>query len=144
MWPDRLNPYFVLFFRPRQRRFLLRHTSRSLVCCWAFYLPFHRLRSAAFILSFMADAPSGWFPALTLLVGFGVKSVSDWFQDRRALRREREARTEARRDQLRERRSDFQRQTLLDLQEAASDLIRACGAIYVQNVAAFRQTGLWR
>src|SRR5687768_4612193 len=69
-------------------------------------------------------SPNEWFPVFTLLLGYGTKAFSDWFQHRRAREREREARDAARRDQLFERRTSFQRQTLLDLQEAIMRLTR--------------------
>ena len=48
--------------------------------------------------------------------------------------------TQLRRDQLAERRANFQRQTLLELQEAVQDLFRATGAAHVQDERAFRET----
>lgn len=44
----------------------------------------------------MPDAiAAGRFPVLTLLTGYGTKSLSDWIQDRRTREREREARDAA-------------------------------------------------
>jgi hypothetical protein len=69
----------------------------------------------------MMDAPTtsgvssvsaGWFPVVTLLLGFAVSSVSDWFRRWHELKRDREARQEARHDQLSEQRRNFQRETL--------------------------------
>lgn len=79
-----------------------------------------------------------------MLLGFGTKFVSDWFQDKRTLQRERETRDALRRDQLAERRANFQRQTLLELQEAVQDLVRATGAAHVQDERMFRETGRWQ
>jgi hypothetical protein len=81
---------------------------------------------------------------LTLLLGFVTKSATDWLQDRRNTRREREAREAARRDQLFERRTTFQRETLLDLQEAAAQLARSTGAIHHVDNTAYRSIGKWR
>jgi len=89
-------------------------------------------------------ANSGWFPVLTLLLGYLIKSVSDWVQDRRSLRREREARQSTRRDQLLERRATFQRETLLGLQEALMSLGRATGAMHVYDRVGYDKTGVWR
>ena len=47
------------------------------------------------------------------------------------------------RTQLAERRASFQRQTLLDLQEAVFDLMRATGAMHHQDEMAYRKTGQW-
>jgi len=92
----------------------------------------------------MAEATVGWFPVLTLLLGYAVKAASDWLQHRRTSERERQAREAARQDQLFERRTTFQRQTLLDLQEAVMRLARSSGAMHHQDVMAFRKTGKWQ
>jgi hypothetical protein len=75
---------------------------------------------------------SSWFPVLTLLLGYATKSLTDWLEHRRNTRREREAREAVRRDQRFERRTSFQRQTLLDLQEASMQLARSVGAIHIK------------
>lgn len=87
--------------------------------------------------------PAGWFPVLTLIVGYAMKALSDWLQHRRTRERERETREAARRDRILERRVIFQRQTLLDLQEAVARLARAAGAIRHADDMAHRQTGQW-
>jgi hypothetical protein len=81
----------------------------------------------------MADPPAtNWFPVLTLLIGYVIKSLTDWIQDRRSIQREREAREVTRREELSERRNTFQRETLLALQDAFMQLNRATGAIHHQ------------
>jgi hypothetical protein len=92
----------------------------------------------------MPDTPAGWFPVFTLLLGYATKAVSDWLQHRRTSERERQAREAARLDRLSERRTNFQRQTLLDLQEAVMQLIRTTGAMHHRDVMAFRKTGEWQ
>jgi hypothetical protein len=87
---------------------------------------------------------TSWFPVLTLLIGYGTKSISDWLQNKRSVAREREAREAARQDQRFERRSTFQRQTLLDLQEACMQLARATGAVHHLDEMAFRSGGTWQ
>jgi hypothetical protein len=92
----------------------------------------------------MADiTTSSWFPVVTLLIGFATKSVSDWFEHRRSIRREREAREALRRDQFFERRTSFQRQTLLDLQDASMQLVRSVGAIHHQDKMIYASTNQW-
>ena len=54
------------------------------------------------------------------------------------------ARGAARWDQILERRNAFQRQTLLDLQEALMKLGRTCGQMHHQDVMTYRQTGEWQ
>jgi hypothetical protein len=85
-----------------------------------------------------------WFPVLTLLGGFGTKSLADWFDYRRGTKREREAREWTRRGQVIERRINFQHQTLLDLQETCMQLARATGAMHHLDVVAFRTHGTWQ
>jgi hypothetical protein len=87
---------------------------------------------------------TSWFPVVTLLVGYGTKSISDWFQNKRDVARDREAREATRQDQRFERRSTFQRQTLLDLQEACMRLARATGAMHHLDEMKFRGTGTWQ
>jgi hypothetical protein len=96
----------------------------------------------------MADATVGWFPVVTpvvtLLLGYAPKSISELVGHQRALEREREAREVARRDKLNEHRTDFQRQTLLDLQEALLNLTRTAGATHHEDIMAHRRTGEWQ
>ena len=86
---------------------------------------------------------SSWFPVVTLLLGYAAKSLDEWLGYRRNARREREAREAVRRDQVFERRTSFQRQTLLDLQEAAMQLARSVGAINHEDKLAYNSTGEW-
>lgn len=90
------------------------------------------------------QSAGGWFPVVTLVSGYLLKVLSDWLTHRRTREREREAREALRHDQLEERRTTFQRQNLLDLQEAVNDLARAAGAANVQDNRAYRQTGQWQ
>jgi hypothetical protein len=93
----------------------------------------------------MADiTPTTWFPVLTLVAGYIMKAVSDRLDHSRAVQRERENRRETHRIQLAERRAEFQRKTLLDLQEAIQDLLRASGSIIHSDTMTFRTTGEWR
>src|SRR5260370_35432981 len=92
----------------------------------------------------MVDVTSSeCFPVMTVVTGSIMKAVSDRLEHSRALQRERENRKEMRRIQLAERRADFQRQTLLDLQEVLKDFARAAGAAYHADVMAFKKTGTW-
>jgi len=92
----------------------------------------------------MGETTVGWFPVFTLLLGYAVKAAADWLQHRRTSEREREARNAAREDHLFERRTAFQRQTLLDLQDAMMDLVRTTGEMHHHDVVSFRQTGKWQ
>src|SRR6266568_8813471 len=85
-----------------------------------------------------------WFPVVTLILGFAISSISDSVKNRREGERERDARRETRREQLSDQRRNFQRETLLVLQEAIQDLARATGAAHHQDEMAFGTTGRWQ
>lgn len=95
-----------------------------------------------------------WLPLFGSLVGFAAGFISEWFRDQRARKREhegaeavsareREARKAARREQLSERRTTFQRETLLALQEAVQRLIRTNGEMHHLDIMAARAGGEW-
>jgi uncharacterized coiled-coil protein SlyX len=101
-----------------------------------------------------ATTGTGWFPALTLLVGFATSSFAEWLRQRYANKRERaaaeatreqerEARESERRIQLFERRTSFQRETLLNLQDAIVKLARATGRMQHLDLMEYRKTGNW-
>jgi hypothetical protein len=92
----------------------------------------------------VSNAAVGWFPVFTLVVGYVVGYGTLLIQHWLSVKRDREARNEARRDQLAERRASFQRQTLLDLQQAVQDLGRTTGAIHHQDMQGFKKTGKWQ
>lgn len=88
---------------------------------------------------------SAWLAAtLSVIVGGALTMLSAWIADKRLNERERESRREERRERIALRRSDFQRETLLALQEASQKLLRTAGAMHHQDVVAFRQTGRWQ
>jgi hypothetical protein len=96
----------------------------------------------------MPDAIGGWatviLPIVTLLIGYGTKSLSDWIQYKRSREQERDARDGARQALLFERRIIFQRETLLELQEDCQKLVRATGAMHHQDEMAYRETRQWQ
>jgi uncharacterized coiled-coil protein SlyX len=94
----------------------------------------------------MPDAAAstvGWFPAFTALLGFVTSSILEWLRDRRASEREREAREAARRVQQFERRANFQRETLINLQDAVVKLSRTAGRMHHLATMEQRKTGKW-
>jgi hypothetical protein len=86
-------------------------------------------------------AANSWFPVLTLVLGVVLGQVGEWLKDGRAHKREKEARDTARRDSLAEQRNAFQRQTLLELQDALIVLMQSAGALHLQKMSSFRQHG---
>ncbi|HEX7913910.1 MAG TPA: hypothetical protein VF534_38340 [Paraburkholderia sp.] len=87
--------------------------------------------------------PKVWFPVVTLIVGGALKSIGDFVTHRRTTAREREARREQRRDASRIRQIDFQRDTLLELQDFCQQLARHTGRINFEDSMAFRETDQW-
>jgi hypothetical protein len=92
----------------------------------------------------VSNATVGWFPVFTLLLGFAIKFISDAIEHKRALERDRETRRELRRDQLAQRSADFQRQTLLELQDALMDIGRSAGEMHHADRMAYVKSGAWQ
>ena len=90
----------------------------------------------------MADA-SAWMPVATLVGGYGLKMFQDIVNERRSARHDREKREWEWRRARSERRNEFQRQTLLDLQDVHMDMQRAIGTVYLWDMGAFKRTGKW-
>jgi hypothetical protein len=90
------------------------------------------------------EATTGWLPVLTLVLGYGLKSISDWVEHRRTSEREREARAATRKDQQVERRIEFQRKTLLELQDTVMDVARTTGSMHVKDLTEYRESGKWQ
>jgi hypothetical protein len=88
--------------------------------------------------------PETWFPVVTLIIGAVLKAVFDMMTDRRTALRDREARRDQRRDALRLKRVEFQRATLLELQEAISQLARFAGQAQHHDLLAYRGSGAWQ
>jgi hypothetical protein len=81
---------------------------------------------------------------LSVLTGGALTIFSGWLADGRLSKRERERRREERRERLAERHSDFQRETLLQLQVSSQKLIRATAKMLHQDKLAFRTSGKWQ
>ncbi|HEM7876471.1 TPA: hypothetical protein U2L31_002852 [Burkholderia contaminans] len=88
--------------------------------------------------------PQTWFPVVTLVIGACLKATFDYVSDGRLRKRERDARREQRRDAIRISRADFQRATLLELQDSCQLLARATGQTAHEDLIAFRTTGKWQ
>lgn len=91
----------------------------------------------------LTDGFGGLLPVFTLLLGFAASSLNEWFRDKRAKNREHEARMAARRERLSDRRADFQRQTLLDLQEAVLVVTRSLWSLHSHDLDVARTSGHW-
>ncbi len=87
--------------------------------------------------------PEIWFPVVTLIVGLVLKGLFDFFTERRATKREREARSEERRQTALLKHVEFQRETLLTLQDATAKFMGFFGTAYLHDRAAFLQGASW-
>jgi hypothetical protein len=94
--------------------------------------------------------PEVWLPLLTLVLGYAFSQVTEAVRNRWQSDRERRAREDERaavkpaQEEAGEcRRRDFQRETLLELQEVLHDLGRAYGAEHFVDVNHGRETGSW-
>lgn len=92
----------------------------------------------------MPNVFSAAIPVVTFLAGFGAKWLLELEQHRRLTAREREARREARKTVLEQRRADFQRQTLIELQEICATLLRKTGQAHHCDEMALKKTGEWQ
>lgn len=88
--------------------------------------------------------PDWWATTLSVLAGGVLSMSSGWLTDRRLTARERERRREERRERITDRRNDFQRETLLRLQDISQKLLRNTGASLHQDILANRTTGKWQ
>ena len=86
-----------------------------------------------------------WIETVAALVVGGLLSLAGgWLSDWRLTARERERRREERNDRFFERRDEFQRDTLLQLQNASQKLLRNAGAMLHQDIVAYRTSGVWQ
>jgi hypothetical protein len=92
-----------------------------------------------------------WLPILTLVLGYVFSLVTEAVRDRRQTDRERQAREDEREavraaqtEEVDRRRHEFQRSTLLELQEVLHDLGRTYGHEHHVDVMNYRRTGSWR
>lgn len=78
-------------------------------------------------------------PLVTLVLGYVGRMLTEYLQDRRVASRDREARAEERA----RRRKEFQRETLLELQEVMFKFGRAVGAVFHEEDMSYKTTGVW-
>lgn len=87
--------------------------------------------------------PKVWFPVVTLIVGAALKGAGDFVAHHRTTAREREARLAQRRDAAHIRRIDFQRDTLLELQDVCQTLARHTGRMNFEDEMVYRDSSEW-
>lgn len=92
----------------------------------------------------IAIEPQTWFPVVTLVVGVALKALVDALTETRAFMRGKETRHEERREAARAAHADFQRTTLLALQEECQKLARSTALIHHEDVMAYRRTSTWQ
>ncbi len=80
---------------------------------------------------------------MTLVVGYCLRLATEILSDARLVRREREARAAARETAHTDRRDDFQRGTLLELQDALLDFTRLSFELHQEDRSNFKSSGKW-
>lgn len=83
-------------------------------------------------------------PLVGVVIGYGLKFLTDLMQARWNASKDRAARDELRKEKRYERRSAFQRETLLGLQDATMDLGRTTGRAHHSDIMARRSGTPWR
>jgi hypothetical protein len=91
----------------------------------------------------MSDGITAVTTLISVSLGFASSQLAEWLKDRRAYEREQASRLSTRRDKQLERRNDFQRQTLLDLQEAVQKIIRNAAKMHHLDIMAQRGGQAW-
>lgn len=84
------------------------------------------------------------FPIITLFLGSLATLALDWLKDERSSKREKKVRAEEKRNRTEERRDNFQRETLIALQDALFQFVRSNYQINLQDRISFRKTKIWR
>src|ERR1017187_2612874 len=84
-----------------------------------------------------------WLPLITAFIGFATGGFTEWMRDRRAYTREKEARDVARRDAQLERHNEFQRSTLLELQDEVSKFLNAGFEVFIAIKLAKKDDEKW-
>lgn len=87
--------------------------------------------------------PSVWFPVVSVVLGFICKGVLDHFSEQRRIEADRTSRREGRSEAARLRRIEFQRSSLIELQELLDSLGRYAARCHIEDVSAYRKTGTW-
>jgi hypothetical protein len=85
-----------------------------------------------------------WLPLLTLAAGYAGSLLTESIRDRRTRERDDRLAELARRQAREDKQAEFQRGTLLELQDALSRLIRTTAEIDHHDTMVERQTGKWR
>jgi hypothetical protein len=88
--------------------------------------------------------PQTWFPVVTLVVGIAIKAISDALSESRAFLRNKETLLEERRETARAAHAEFQRTTLLDLQDECQKLARSTALVNHEDVMMYRRTSQWQ
>jgi|SRR5271170_4786890 len=77
------------------------------------------------------------------LIGFVSAVLIESIRNKSVHKRERDARDAVRRDALLERRNEFQRQTLLALQDSAMKLMQTTTALHHADLMSYHEEGKW-
>jgi hypothetical protein len=84
-----------------------------------------------------------WLAILGTFLGYAVAFGSEYLRGRQTLTREREARKDARQAAREDARDAFERETLLQLQDAVGALMRNTARVQIEDEKEYRRTGKW-
>jgi len=84
-----------------------------------------------------------WLPVATFIIGQLFAIVLEWLRGIAAARRERTARDQVRKEAVEDRRAEFQRQTLVELQETLLQFMRATAQMRFADERSLKETGKW-
>jgi hypothetical protein len=83
--------------------------------------------------------PTEVLPFITLIIGWVLSEMGSWFKDQREERARKRMRAEQKLDQE----VNFQRQTLIDLQEQLFELAKITGDFYSEDTIVYKKSGVW-
>jgi hypothetical protein len=84
-----------------------------------------------------------WLPLVTLLLGYAGSLLTESRRDARLAQREEKARADTRALAGADWRDEFQRKTLLELQEALLVVARTSAEMHTEDLRGFKATGKW-
>lgn len=84
-----------------------------------------------------------WVILALPLAGYLAAAATEYLRGQQTLTREREARRENREAARQDARDTFERDTLIELQDAISAVMRNVAQIHLENEIEFRRSGLW-
>lgn len=83
-------------------------------------------------------------PVVTLMLGVILNAAIEYVRDGRTSKREQKARAVRREEEIAAKRIEFQRETLLELQNAVNEMGRQTAKLHIHDLQHFRNEGTWQ